>query len=255
MRDAGRDRADGALTPVRRRSHAGRRDAIKALTVFSVLVTALALPPMAPAGAAAAQPPAFSSGSLAGWTVKRFDGRHVTHYALAAARGGDVLRAVCNDSASGLIWKHRIDLDETPVMSWRWKIAHVYPGLDPHAKSGDDYPARVYVVAGNPLFPWTLRSLVYVWANGPVTAAKHGPHGTSFYPDPYTSQAEIVALRQGPAGAGQWVAERRNVKADLARAFGGHRHIIGAIAVMTDCDDSHTHGRAWYGDIGLRAGG
>lgn len=240
---------------MRSHSHAGRPRAVKACTARGVLAAALVLPAAALAGATAPQPPAFSSGSLAGWAVKHFDGRHVTQYDLTRAGGSTVLQAVCKDSASGLIWKQRIDLDKTPIMSWRWKIAHVYAGLDPHAKSGDDYPARVYVVAGNPLFPWTLRSLVYVWANGPVTAAKHGPHGTKFYPDPYTSQAEIVALRQGPEGAGTWVSERRNVKADLARAFGGHRHIISAVAVMTDCDDSHSHGRAWYGDISLQAAG
>jgi hypothetical protein len=240
---------------MRMNSHAGRPGGVKTFTARGVLAAALVLPVTAPAGTAAQQPPAFSSGSLAGWAIKRFDGRHVTQYELARSGGATVLQAVCRDSASGLIWKHRIDLDKTPIMSWRWKIAHVYAGLDPHARSGDDYPVHVYVVAGNPLFPWTLRSLVYAWANGPVTAAKHGPHGTKFYPDPYTSQAEIVVLRQGPVGAGNWVSERRNVKTDLARAFGGHRHIIGAVAVMSDCDNSHSHGRAWYGDISFQVGG
>lgn len=208
-----------------------------------------------PARAAGPQPPAFSAGSLAGWDTRHFSGRDPTHYALVRSAGSTVLQAVCKNSALGLIWKHRIDLDETPIMAWRWKISHVFPGLDPHAKSGDDYPARIYVVTGNPLLPWTLRSLVYVWANGPVTAKKRGLHGTPFYPDPYTSQAEVVALRQGPAGVGSWVSEQRNVKADLARAFGGHHHIIGAVAVMSDCDDSHTSGHAWYGDISLRPAG
>lgn len=241
------------MNPVRGHSKAGRIKATKAMAAFGLMATTLLLPAVAPAGGKTPQPPAFSSGSLSGWNVKRFDGRRITRYDLVPSSKGTVLAATCNDSASGLIWKQRVDLDKTPIMSWRWKIAHVYAGLDPHAKSGDDYPARVYVVAGDPLFPWTLRSLVYVWGNGPVTAAKHGPHGTPFYPDPYTSQAEIVALRRGPKDAGTWVSERRNVKADLARAFGGHRHIIGAVAVMTDCDDSHSHGRAWYGDISLQA--
>ena len=107
--------------------------------------------------------------------------------------------------------QHSIDLTKTPIITWRWKISNIYPNLDPHAKSGDDYPARVYVITGNPLLPWTVRSLVYVWANGPVRAPVHGPQGTPFYPDPYTAQAEIVALRQGPAGAGVWATEQRKI--------------------------------------------
>ena len=74
-------------------------------------------------------------------------------------------------------------------------------------------------------------------------------NGTPFYPDPYTSQAEIVALRQGAAGAGSWVSERHDLREDLARAFGPGHDVIGAVAVMTDCDDAHGHGQAWYGDI------
>ncbi|OYV51614.1 MAG: hypothetical protein B7Z78_08185 [Rhodospirillales bacterium 20-60-12] len=212
-----------------------------------------------PSGAACAagpdQPPAFSAGSLAGWTAKTFSGKAKTSYQLVQQEGSTVLHATCADSASGLVWQNPIDLRKTPIMSWRWKIGGVFAGLDPHAKSGDDYPVRVYVVTGDMLFPWTVRSLVYVWANGPVNAALHGPHGTPFYPDPYTSQAEIVALRQGPAGAGSWMPEQRNVRADLARAFGGHPKIINAVAVMSDCDDSHSSGQAWYGDITFQPAG
>lgn len=199
--------------------------------------------------AMAQNPPAFSAGTLAGWQPKTFSGRAPTSYTLAAQGNTKILHAVCQNSASGLVWKHKIDLTKTPMIDWRWKISRVYPGLDPHAKSGDDYPARVYVVTGNPLFPWTLRSLVYVWASGPVSAAHRGPNGTPFYPDPYTTQAEIVALRQGAAGAGSWVSEHRDLRADLARAFGPGHDVIGAVAVMTDCDDAHGHGEAWYGDI------
>ena len=198
------------------------------------------------------QPPAFSAGSLVGWKPKLFSGRAPTRYQITRDGHEHVLHAVCQNSSSGLIWAHRIDLRQTPILSWRWKIGRIYPGLDPHQKAGDDYPARVYVVAGNPLLPWTLRSLVYVWANGKVQATVHGPRGTPFYPDPYTGQAEIVALEHGNGKVGAWVSEQRNVAADLARAFGGHRQVIGAVAVMSDCDDSHTHGQAWYGDIDFK---
>ncbi|WP_460255068.1 DUF3047 domain-containing protein [Acidiphilium sp. MT5] len=207
---------------------------------------------VAGAQALTTQPPAFSAGSLSGWKPKLFSGRAPTRYQITRDGHDQVLHAVCQNSSSGLIWAHRIDLRQTPILSWRWKIGRIYPGLDPHQKAGDDYPARVYVVAGNPLLPWTLRSLVYVWANGPVQATVHGLHGTPFYPDPYTGQAEIVALEQGSGKVGDWVSEQRNVRADLARAFGGHRQVIGAIAVMSDCDDSHNHGQAWYGDISLK---
>ncbi len=170
--------------------------------------------------AMAQNPLAFSVGGLSGWQPRTFSAHAPTSYALVAEGNTNVLHAVCQNSASGLVWKHVIDLRKTPVIEWSWKISRVYPGLDPHKKAGDDYPARVYVVTGNPLFPWTLRSLVYVWANARVSAVLHGPGGTPFYPDPYTGQAEIVALRQGPAGVGAWVFEQRTCARILPALLG-----------------------------------
>lgn len=218
---------------------------IKRILIAGCLSSLMTLP------ATAKNPPAFSTGTLTGWQKKTFSALPQTRYQLVTENGASVLHAVCQNSASGLVWRQTIDLTKTPFLTWRWKISGIYANLNPHTKSGDDYPARVYVVTGNPLLPWTVRSLVYVWANGPVSASIHGPRGTPFYTDPYTAQAEIVALRQGPAGAGAWATEQRNLRTDLARAFGEGHDVIRAVAVMTDCDDSHSHGQAWYGDIGF----
>lgn len=220
----------------------------------AVLLLAQAVIAVAPICARAAEPPTFSAGALNGWHKKNFSGRQPTGYRLVTVGGSRVLQATCHDSASGLIWKHHVDLSRTPVLTWRWRISRVFPALDPHKKSGDDYPARVYVVAGNPLLPWTIRSIVYVWANGVVQAPRRGPHGDPLYPDPYTSQAKIIAIQEGAAKVGHWVAERRNVRADFIAAFGSAPKHIDAVAVMTDCDNSHESGQAWYGNIALRDG-
>lgn len=216
-----------------------------------ILACALLAPTLAPA--AAPQPPPFSSGSLADWQPKTFEGRPPTRYSLVEDHGVQVLHAVCDNSVLGLVWRRRIDLVKTPMLTWRWKISRVYAGLDPHLKAGDDFPARVYVALGTAWLPWTLRSLSYVWANGPVHAAVHDAAGTPYIPSPYTDRAMLVAVRQGAAGVGQWQSESRNVRADLKTAFGRDFDHIEGVAVMTDCDDSHTHGQAWYGDLHFSA--
>lgn len=72
------------------------------------------------------------------------------------------------------------------------------------------------------------------------------------YPDPYTSQAKIITIQQRAAKVRHWVAERRNVRADFIAAFGSAPKHIDAVAVVTDCDNSHDSGQAWYGNIALR---
>lgn len=194
------------------------------------------------ATAASPVPPAFSVTGLAGWIIKPFRQRPETRYDLTRVDGGQVVHAVCSDSAAGLIWKGDVDLDQTPVLHWRWKVGQVYPGLDERTKAGDDFPARVYVVTGSRWLPWTLRSLSYVWSS---SAAK----ASAWWKSPYTGQARMVPVESGAAHVGQWRSETRNVRADFKRVFGDDVSQIGAVAVMTDCDDSHNRGQAWYGDL------
>ncbi len=198
---------------------------------------------------AAPQPPLFSVTGLQGWSVQTFMSSAPTQYRLVQDDGTQVLHASCNNSASGMIWKGTVDLLKTPILHWRWKIAGLYPGIDELDKAGDDFPARVYVVTGSRWLPWTIKSLSYVWSNG----SGHGAQEQPYWPSPYTDQAFVYALRVGTAGVGQWQQESRNIRADFSRVFGADVKDIGAVAVMTDCDDSHSHNQAWYGDLHFAA--
>ena len=199
------------------------------------LVLALCAP------AAFAQAGLFSASGLDGWTEQTFEGKQSTRYRLARDGGVQVLEADCQASASGWIRKRKIDLDGTPVLRWRWKVAQVYPGIREREKKGDDFPARVYVVVQGGVAVWRTRSLVYVWASAQ-------PQGSD-WPSAYTRQAHIVALRSGDAGAGRWEEERRDVRADFKRYFGVDITAADGVAIMTDCDDAGGATRAWYGDV------
>lgn len=188
-----------------------------------------------------AQAGLFSASGLDGWSEQTFEGRKPTRYRLAKDSGVQVLEADCKASASGWIRKQQIDLERTPVLRWRWKVAGVYQDIREREKKGDDFPARVYVVLGSGRVLSRTRSLVYVWASAE-------PQGAD-WPSAYTRQARVVALRSGAAGAGRWHEERRNVRADIKRYFGIDVTAADAVAIMTDCDDAGGATRAWYGDV------
>lgn len=90
---------------------------------------------------------AFSRGSLSGWQSRSFKGETVYEIVEDADLGSTVLSATTNGAASGRYRKMKIDLVKTPFLNWSWKVMNVYPGIDETAKSGDDFPARIYVVA------------------------------------------------------------------------------------------------------------
>ncbi len=184
---------------------------------------------------------AFSESSLAGWEAEVFSGR--TQYDLVEEpEVGTVLHARCSDAASGLWRRIEVDLRETPVLEWSWRVDQTFSGIDETVRAGDDYPARVYVVVDGGWRRWRTRAINYVWAS-------EKPAGAD-WPNAYASQARMLAVRSGsPEVAGQWRRESRNVREDFRRYHGRDVEQIDAVAIMTDCDDTGGEAEAWYGDI------
>jgi len=181
----------------------------------------------------------FSAGDLGGWKEKSFVGN--THYQIIDTEQGKVLHAGAQSSASGMFRKVRIDLTRTPWLHWSWRVDETFSGNDERSKAGDDYPARVYVVVDGGMFFWRTRAVNYVWSsNQPVTTS---------WPNAFTGNAMMVAVRSGSADTGRWVQERRNVREDLKRLFGEDITHIDAVAVMTDSDNTGQSASAFYGDI------
>ena len=180
----------------------------------------------------------FDNHGLTGWKEKSFKGN--TDYTIIKDGQRRVLQAKSNAAASGLIFETEYDPAEYPVLHWRWKIDNTNAKGDSRTKAGDDYAARVYVVFPHWFFPKT-RTLNYIWANrlekGAVT------------PNAYTGNAMMIAVESGPANAGTWVEVRRNIVEDFRRAFGEDPPKVGAIAIMTDTDNTGESATAWYGDI------
>lgn len=59
----------------------------------------------------------------------------------------------------------------------------------------------------------------------------------------------MVAVESGDGNAGRWVDEERNVVDDFRRALGEDPPKVGAVAIMTDTDNTGEEAVAWYGTI------
>ena len=182
----------------------------------------------------------FSAGDLSGWSEQLFKGKN--SYTLVNDNGRTVLRAESRNSASGLLKKVAIDPKKLPLLRWSWKVAHTLGREDVTSKKGDDFAARVYVVFPRGLF-WRTRAINYVWA-------AHLPRGASVR-SPYTGNAMVVAVESGDGRAGTWVAEERNIYEDYRKLFGEEPPMVGAVALMSDTDNTGDEVTAWYGDITL----
>ena len=191
-------------------------------------------------------------------TFKKIE-RH-TLYRVVDDSGISVIKAESHASASGLIRKVSINPRKFPHISWRWKVSSVYSKGDVSRKSGDDYPARIYITfaydpdragffekakykAARLIYGETppLAAITYIWANrAPVD---------SIVESAYTNRSKMIVLQSGAARTSRWVTEKRNVYADYKRAFGKEPPMISGVAIMTDSDNTGESAAAWYGDI------
>ncbi|HSQ82066.1 MAG TPA: DUF3047 domain-containing protein [Casimicrobiaceae bacterium] len=202
-----------------------------------------------------------AGGSAAPWEpLSISDRKRPTSYELVDDAGTVVLHAAADNAASVLAIATDIDVQATPIATWRWKIAELIADADPRLASTEDAPARLVLefdgdksklpllergvyglskaLSGREL-PYA--TLIYVWAN-------RDPVGTVI-PNPRTRRVQMVVAASGARGVGAWQSLTRDVRADFLRAFGEEPGRLTAVGVFTDTDNTGGHAEAWYGDI------
>jgi len=181
----------------------------------------------------------FSHGSLAGWEQHGFEGK--TTYRLEKEGNSTILKASSHHSASALYHPIHIDLTQTPYLHWRWRIQHILPASNERQKSGDDFPARIYLISSGGIFFWNAKAINYVWSG-------REPANTS-WTSPYTANSVMLAVESGTKHVGQWRSYKRDIRKDFKHFLGKEVTHIEAVAIMTDTDNTKSDARASYGDI------
>lgn len=182
-----------------------------------------------------------------------------TAYQLVSDGSAVVVKATSEAAASGLTKEVKIDPSIFPVVQWRWKVENLLVRSDVTRKSGDDYPARLYITfeydpdkvslgrklkynAGRALFgEIPIAALNYIWDT-------KTPPGT-VVDNAYTDFAKMIVVESGAEKVGVWVEESRNVYQDYKQAFGEDPSFINGVAIMTDTDNTKERAVAYYGDI------
>jgi len=182
-----------------------------------------------------------------------------TAYELVLDGGVAVVKATSEAAASGLTKAVNINPAVFPIVHWRWKIQNLLTSSDVTRKSGDDYPARLYITfeydpakvsfgkklkykAGQVLFgEIPIAALNYIWDTKTAVGR--------IVDNAYTDFAKMIVVESGEAKVGGWVEESRNVYEDYKQAFGEEPPMINGVAIMTDTDNTKERAIAYYGDI------
>ena len=186
--------------------------------------------------------------ALKKWKEKVFRGKVL--YVVEVKDSGGYLSAHSEQAASGIFYRLVFSPRKKPLISWQWRVTTFPEKPQPQeeeekdSKKGwierDDYAARFYVIFPGLSFSGT-RCLEYVWD-------KDLP-ADQILTSPYFHNIKIVVAESGNKNLGKWVKEVRNIREDYRRAFGLEPPKVGALAIMTDADDSLSSAEAHYRDI------
>ncbi|SIS74433.1 Protein of unknown function [Neptunomonas antarctica] len=185
----------------------------------------------------------YSAASIIDWKHKSFSGDTAYSVVYDEQLQKKVIQASSMQSASGLFYEQKIDLDKTPWLNWSWRVEKFPTISDEKKKAGDDFAARIYIVVQDGWTFLSTKAISYVWSQQ--------ASANDIWPNPFTGdKAMMLAVRADQDGNG-WVTEKRNIKADLQKLFGKEIRYIKAIAIMTDTDNSKSSAISYYSDIRL----
>ncbi len=185
-----------------------------------------------------------NQGSLKNWEEKVFKGK--TFYQVFTDSNQSFLNSASNNASSGLYV--RIDREAKPglYLSWRWKAITFPQKKEPQKlsnKGEDDFAARIYVIFPGSTF-FSSNVIEYIWD-------ERLPKGTVAN-SPYSDRIKlfVISSGKGPEEEGGWRTEERNIYEDYLRLFGKEpKRPIGAVALMSDSDNTGTKSEANFGDI------
>ncbi len=171
--------------------------------------------------------------------------RGETKYQIAIFGDQIAIRAVGQNSASGLIRRVAMDTELCPELEWAWNVAQLQGGANLNERDAEDVGASIILLFGDPGLmsnPKPVPTLRYVWTTDHVTPE-------TIIDSPYMEGVvKSLVVRTGEVEQGTWYVQRRNLVEDFIAAFGHPpEDKVRAIAIFTDNDQTEEPVEAYYG--------
>lgn len=146
-----------------------------------------------------------------------------------------------------IINKDGVNIYETPILSWRWRVNEIPEGANEDEEGKNDAAASIYVVFDMgrvALFKKVPKSIRYTWSS----TLKEGTELSKLF-----GNQQIVVVKSGTDGMGEWHTFQRNILEDYRRLFGDDPPKKPlAILILSDGNSTGQRAEADYDDIELR---
>ncbi len=203
-------------------------------------------------------PPKDAQLAQEGWRILSFEGKNENQF---TKKDGNIIVVQTDNSVSVLYKKISVDVDQTPNLSWSWRVDHAVPASNLEEKGKDDRSLALYVS-----FPFDekragfwerfIRAFVIAFKGedtpGRVLSYVWGSteeHGTVLQSPYLKSAGALIVLRGKKDVGGTWYRETVDIGADYQRIFGVPANQPFQIAVSADSDDSQASSLGYVKDI------
>jgi Protein of unknown function (DUF3047) len=173
------------------------------------------------------------------WQVKVNHGR--AQIAACSDANGRCVRLDGVDSSFGLESGTDVDPYQLPYLTWRWKVTQLPAGGDFRHTATDDQAAQLLVAFAN------RHILSYIWDS---TAPKGTMEQASGNP---LLRIYVIVCESGPAQAGKWIPEARDVVADYQRAYGKPAPHIKGLRLQINSQHTGSVAESYFGEVAFRA--
>jgi hypothetical protein len=176
----------------------------------------------------------------ADWNIKINHGRPDVSVCTDPAEGPCVhLKSV----AASFSLERGVDVDpkQTPVLTWRWKVAKLPAGGDFRRSGSDDQAAQVLVAFAD------RRILTYIWD---TSAPKGLAQSSSSIP---LVHIFATVCESGAADLNRWLEERRNIASDYEKAFGKTAPRVKGLRLQINSQHTGTTAESYFGDVAFRS--
>ncbi len=164
-----------------------------------------------------------------------------TNYSIGSNENGNYLKAVADNSASGLGKEVKIDLNKTPFINITWKVEKDLFGIKEDTKKGHDFAARVFVVKKTGATPLSNRAINYVFSSNREIGFSS--------PSPYTKKSIDNVLSTTKKNLNEWVTVKANVKEDFKKFHDLDVNELDGLAIMSDTDNSKMKSVAYFQNV------
>ncbi len=184
----------------------------------------------------------FTNDELSSLEVRKVRGaKNKTIYTVGSNEKGNFIKAVADNSASGLGKEVKIDLNKTPFINITWKIEKDLAGINENTKKGHDFAARVFAVKKTGATPLSNRAINYVFSSNNLIGFNS--------PSPYTKKSIDYALSTTINNLNEWVTVKSNVKEDFKKFHNLDLNELDGLAIMSDTDNSKMKAVSYFQNI------